>query len=129
MAPLLESDRRALLAQYSAAYDRCQADYDTSVRTLAAGGVAVSASLVTAMHHTSNVGSAAISAFGLSLASNVISYLVAQHDLSARIVEVRGGAFAEGTPWTIWTTRLNYVAGAALIAGAAFLGWFVVSTT
>jgi hypothetical protein len=54
--PLPDPDKRALLAQYSAAYDRCQEAYDGSVRTLAAGGVAVSASLVTVCHHVSRAG-------------------------------------------------------------------------
>jgi len=82
---LTEQERQILRDQYIDAYDSSQRAYDVTVRTLAAAGIAVTASLGTASDGLGRLGGAAIACFVASLAANVASYVTAQNDMKAQI--------------------------------------------
>lgn len=124
-----EQQRQRLREQFVDVYGEQQTTFDTSIRTLAAAGVAVTASLAAALDAMTASGKWAFVAFLVSLGANVGSYVTAQLDMSARIRglardDLRG---VESNGWT-WTTRiLNIGAGAGLVAGGILLAVFVSS--
>jgi hypothetical protein len=129
---LSEADRRTLWEQFSEVHAKSQESYDSSVRTFAAGGIGITVSLATALHALAGTGLAAISLFLASLTFTFISYVSAQFDMRARVASLRAHRLegaelegAEGNGWTRTTTALNWMAGAALIAGAILLAIFV----
>jgi hypothetical protein len=129
---LTEADRRTLWEQFVEVHAKSEESYDASVRTLAAGGVGVTASLATALHSLAGTGIAAVSLFLTSLLFNFVSNVTEQLDMHARIDCLRAAhryEGAEGNRWTKATHALNWLAGAALIAGGALLAIFIASRT
>src|SRR2546423_10097689 len=124
---LSDDDRQKLWEQFVEVYAQSQDSFDTSVRTLAAAGVAVAASLATALHGFNNWGVGSVVFFVVSLSLNLGSFLTTQFDMRARLKCIREGEYdgIEGNRWTTVTTGANLSAGAALIAGAALLATFV----
>jgi hypothetical protein len=128
---LSPEEQQKLLEQYSDAFSDSQRTYDASLRTFAAGGLAVTTSLGTALDQLGWTGVIAIVLFLGTLVTNLVSYWSDQRDLRCRVdgVFVADPVAASGNRWTKLTTTLNYVGGAALIAGGAFLAIFVATTT
>lgn len=124
---LSEDERRTLWEQFTEVHAESQEAFDTSVRTLAAAGVAVTVSLATALKGLDGTGTAAVAAFVVSLSLNLLSFLTAQLDVRGRLASLRRGEAAgvDGNAWTVVTTILNLGAGAALILGAVLLTLFV----
>lgn len=124
---LSEADRRTLWEQFSEVHKKSQESYDSSVRAFAAGGTGITVSLATALHALAGSGLAAISLFLASLTFNFISHVSAQFDMRSRVASLRTDRLegVEGNRWTTTTTALNWMAGAALIAGAILLAIFV----
>jgi hypothetical protein len=124
---LTEQERQILRDQYIDAYDSSQRAYDVTIRTLAAAGVAVTASLGTASKGLGGLGGAAIACFLVSLAANVASYVSAQSDMKARILDLdaQRDAAAFGNWLTTATASLNYFAGLIFLVGGALLAFFV----
>ncbi len=127
---LTNDEQAVLIDQFEEAYRRSQTEYDTSVRTIAAGAVAVTASLVAAL---GEAGWSGVLAVGFSLASlgtNLLSYWTAQFDTSARMKSVwardRKGVF--GRRWKTVTTLLNATTGLLLLAAGVCLVVFVSSS-
>ena len=127
---LTEADRRTLWEHFADVHSKSQESFDSSVRTLAAAGVAVTASLGTALDGLGQTGLVAVVAFLGSLSFNVSSYMTAQWDMHARLDNLRDPPYEgiEGSRWTSWTQRLNLLAGVALILGGVLLAAFVAST-
>lgn len=126
---LSEADRQILREQFVEVHAEAQESYDSSVRNLAAGGVAVTVSLATALKGLDGMGLAAVSFFLFSLAANVVSSVTQKFDMEKRAAiphPVTEGL--EGNRWTKWTTGLNVLAGVALITGGILLALFVSST-
>jgi hypothetical protein len=126
---LSEADRQTLREQFVEVHAEAQESYDSSVRNLAAGAVAVTVSLATALKGLDNSGLAAVSLFLLSLTASVGSFVTQQLDMKKRAAiphPVTEGL--EGNRWTKWTTGLNVLAGVALISGGILLALFVSST-
>jgi hypothetical protein len=128
---LRDEDRRVLWEQFVEVYAESQESFDTSVRTLAAAGVAVTASLGTALGEFGRTGVAAAICFLVSLSFNIGSYATAQLDMRRRLWCLRNGKNdgVEGNWWTKGTTTLNMAAGGAFVAGGALLAAFVASAT
>jgi hypothetical protein len=126
-----EQQRQTLREQFVQVYAEQQTTFDTSVRTLAAAGVAVAASLATALEMMTRSGKWSIGLFLVSLGANVVSYATAQVDMTKRIggLERDDLSVLRSNRWT-WVTRgLNVVAGATLLAGGILLAVFVSSGT
>lgn len=117
---LTEEQRQTLLGQFVDSYAEAQKTYDTSVRTLAAAGVAVTASLATALRDMPTSGKCAVGLFIASLVVNLLSYGTWQLDIGGRLKSLRSGGVEgiEGNNWTTTTTWLNFIAGATFIVGA-----------
>jgi hypothetical protein len=124
---LTADERQKLWEQFVEVYSESQDSFDTSVRTLAAAGIAVAASLAAALHGFNSWGVASVVLFVVSLTLNLASFLTAQFDMRARLRCIREGEYdgIEGNRWTAVTTGANLSAGIALIAGAALLAMFV----
>jgi hypothetical protein len=125
-----EEDRRALWRQYAQAHASTQETFDNSIRTLAAAGLAVAVSIITALEESDWTGVVAVSALLLSLGMNLVSYVTAQRDLRERqgYLKARDWKGAEETAWTTRTYRLNVAAGVSLLVGGLFLGIFVTTS-
>jgi hypothetical protein len=125
---LSTEDRDALWRQYADVHAKAQDTFDASVRTLAAGGVAVTVTIASAVVDTfDNWARLAVAAFLVALAANVSSYATAQKDMRTRL-ELVAASDPRGRDETAWTTRtyrLNVLAGVALVAGGALLAIFV----
>jgi hypothetical protein len=124
---LTDADRLALRGQWVEAHAQSQESYDSSLRTFAAGGVAVTASIGAAVHTFGALGTAAIAAFLASLAATLLSHATAQRDMRVRVadLEQRNDHKLAWNRWTTATTWLNVVAGIALLAGGILLAVFV----
>lgn len=124
---LTAEERQKLWEQFVEVYAESQDSFDTSVRTLAAAGIAVAASLAAALHGFNTWGVASVVLFVVSLTLNLASFLTTQFDMRARLRCIREGEYdgIEGNRWTAVTTGANLSAGTALIAGAALLATFV----
>ena len=131
MERLTPEDRRTLWEQFVEVYAHSQESYDSSIRGLAAGAVAVTVSLATALQALSTWGVAAVTAFLASLGLNLASYVTAQLDMRARLDSLRAGREdgTEGNRWTKATTGLNVIAGLTLIAGGVLLAIFVAKAS
>jgi hypothetical protein len=130
-ARLSPEERTALRQQYARVHASVQETFDSSVRALAAGGVAVTVTIATAaVERFDGWGWAALLSFLGSLACNVGSYVTAQKDMRARLALVRKFD-VRGREETVWTTRtfwLNVGAGVALVVGGLFLAAFVAAS-
>jgi hypothetical protein len=124
---LSDEERQILWEQFGDVHARSQQAYDDAVRTLAAAGVAVTVSIAAAIGGLGETGSAAVFAFLGSLVLNFLSYATVQFDMRTRQDVVRRGVREgiDGNRWTVGTTVLNALAGAAFIAGGALLSVFV----
>jgi hypothetical protein len=124
---LTDDDRLALRVQFSEVHADSQVSYDSSIRTFAAGGVALTASIAAAIHTFGALGTATIAVFIASLALTQLSHMSTQHDMLARIdnLEQRNDHRLGWNRWTTTTTWLNHAAGLALLAGGILLAVFV----
>lgn len=125
---LSEEDRQEHWRVYFGIHAKAQETFDSSVRAMAAGGVATTVSLATALHALASLGIAAVALFLLSLGCNLASYATAQADMRARLERVARYEYASRSRWSLWTFGLNVAAGVALISGGAALGAFVGTT-
>ena len=129
MSELSNEDRRIVWEQFVEVYARSQEAFDTSARTLAAGSVAVTVSLGTALDDLSGCGIAAVTVFLGALAANLLSYVTAQLDMRRRLGGLRDDEQGAelGNAWTVATHVLNAVSGTALVIGGILLATFVAS--
>jgi hypothetical protein len=129
---LTNGEVTAAVAELTAAYSRSQQNYDESVRTIAAGAVAVTASLVTALNVVGWSGGFAIGLSLLALGANLGSYWTAQFAIEQRIRRAwkrdRAGAERNGR-WTGLTKVLNAAAGLLLVAAGISLVVYLDSHT
>lgn len=127
---LTDDEQKVLIDQFEQAYSRSQTEYDTSVRTIAAASVAVTASLAAALKEAGWSGTLAVALSLGSLAANLASYWTVQFDTAARIKSVwardRAGAF--GGRWRKTTTFLNATTGILLLCAGVCLVVFVSSS-
>lgn len=128
--PLTDDEIESTVAQFDDVYRRSQESYDGAVRTIAAGAVAVTASLVAALKTAGWSGTLAVSFSLLSLAANLSSYWTAQWDTRRRIARAwerdREGVFHDDR-WMKATTGLNAAAGLLLLVAGVCLIVFVSS--
>jgi hypothetical protein len=124
---LTAEEAQTLWAQFVEVHAESQDAYDSSLRTIAAAGAAITVSLATALKGISHSGIAAVVLFLLSLGFNLASYVTAQVDMKARTRALRRREYeaVEGNRWTTATTGLNVVAGLAVLVAGGFLAWFV----
>ena len=131
MGAYSEEDRRVLWEQFVEVHGHQQEAYDSSIRTLAAAGVAVTASLGTALKEFNGYGVAALILLLCSLGLNLVSHWTSQRDMTTRLDSLRahgGTAAVEGNRWTKATHTLNFLAGLALLSGGGLLAAFAWST-
>ncbi len=129
---LSEEDRRTLWEQFAEVYAHSQEAWDSSIRTLGAAGIGVTASIGTALHSFSAFAIVAVAAYIASVVFNLFSYGTAQLDMRCRLRALRNSRAYEGAErsrWTKYTTVLNLLAGAAFVVGSAFLAVFVAAAT
>lgn len=121
------AERQTLWEQFVGVYSEAQKTYDSSVRTLAAAGAAITVSLATALEGLSGSGEFAVFLFLVSLGLNLLSYVTVQFDMNVRLACLREDRDEgmEGNRWTQATRWLNVLAGVALVAGGTFLAIFV----
>jgi hypothetical protein len=128
--PLSAEEADHLWDQWADAYGTAQASYDDSVRNLAAGGIAVSATLAAAFEAIGWTIAVAVTLFVLALFFNLISHGAAQLDIGHRLDATRRlerpGAL--GNRWTSVTTTLNVLAGVTVLGGGIALAVFVFIT-
>jgi hypothetical protein len=127
---LTVEEQRVLWEQFVDVYAHSQDSFDTSVRAIAAGGLGVTVALGTALKDgLTATGKAAACVFLVGLGANLISYGTAQRDMRTRLDAVAAAdrAGALGNRWTAATHVLNFVAGAALVAGGGLLAYFVAT--
>ena len=102
-----------------------QTSYDDSVRNLAAGGIAVSATLAAAFKDIGWTIAVAVTFLAVALFFNMLSHGTAQLDIAQRLHATRQleRAGSLGNCWTTVTTVLNVLAGVTVLgAGIAFRG-------
>lgn len=129
---LTEADQRTLWEQFAEVYAHSQEAWDSSIRTLAAAGIGVTASIGTALHSFSGYAIVAIGAYIASVVFNLFSYGTAQLDMRCRLRALRHSRAYEGAErsrWTKYTTVLNLLAGGAFVLGSVFLAIFVATAT
>lgn len=126
---LTDDQRKTLWEQFVAEHGKAQEAFDSSLRTLAGAGLALTVSLATALKALPKVGVAAAALFLVSLLVNVSSYVSVQLDMRARMGRLKlSGATYEGAERSRWTTvtwLMNVAAGIALLAGGALLLVFI----
>ena len=126
-----EERRRKLWEQYAKAHARIEETFDSAVRAAAAGGLAITVSLATALKEMSFSGGLAATLFLSALAVNLASYWTARKDMDLRLdalIHRRENEY-ERTKLTRLTQRLNVGAGACVVLGGTCLAWFVISAT
>lgn len=128
---LTDDDRQALRSQFVAAYEKSQTEYDSSLRTFGAGGVAVTASIGAAIGSFGALGTGAIASFLAALALTMVSHGTAQKDMRLRIedIEVGNEYRLAANGWTRVTAWMNVVAGLAVLAGCVLLATLVGSNS
>ena len=126
---LTKEQRVALWEQFVTEHGKAQEDFDSSLRTLAGAGLAITVSLATALKALPDTGLAAAALFLASLLVNVGSYVFVQLDMRTRMnalkvspAEYQG---AERSVWTTWTWLMNVAAGVTLLAGGVLLVVFI----
>jgi hypothetical protein len=129
---LSDAERGTLWEQYVDTCVESQRTYDTSIRTLAAAGVAITVSLATALKQFETPGKRAAALFLGSLLFNLVSYATAQRDMRRRLDAISrrdDDAALKGNRWTKVTHVLNFLAGATLIGAGFFLARSVANAT
>lgn len=121
--------REKLWEQFVSEHGKAQEDFDSSLRTLAGAGLAITVSLATALNGLPGTGLAAAATFLGSLLLNLGSYVFVQLDMNARreALKENPATFegAERSRWTTWTWLSNVGAGAALLAAGVLLVVFI----
>ncbi len=129
--PLTAEEADALWDQYSDAFGVAQESYDSSIRTISAAGVAVTATMAAAFDAATRTVALAVVCFLTALVLNLLSYGSEQRDIGSRMRAVRrldrGGAYGNG--WVTTTVTLNVLAGVAILAGGICLAVFVFQST
>ena len=129
---LTSDQRKALWEQFVAEHGKAQETFDSSLRTLAGAGLALTVSLATALKTLPHIGVVAAALFLASLLVNLISYVSAQLDMRKRLKRLKvSGATYEGAERSLWTTvtwAMNVAAGASLFAGGIVLVIFISRT-
>jgi hypothetical protein len=124
---LTDEQRQTLREQFIEVYSEAQDSFDSSVRTLAAAGIAVTVSLAAALKDMPTAGKWAVGLFVVSLTLNLASYATSQWDMKRRIrsLHEKRDDEIEGNVWTTITHILNIAAGLTFISGAVVLAVFV----
>ncbi len=128
VSELSEADRRTLWEQFVVEHRTAYETLDTSVRTLAASGVAITVSLATALKAMSPAGVWAVIFFLTSLGLNLASFVFVTQDMRARMDALKkhnSYVGAERSGWTKWISVGNILGGVALIAGGVMLLLFI----
>jgi hypothetical protein len=129
--PLDGHEIQRAASELGAAHAKSQSDYDDSIRTIAAGAVAVTASLVAALHVAAWSGGLAIGLSVAALTATLLSHWTSQFGSDARMKLVFA-ANREGIrsgPWESVTTTLNAVAGLCVVTAGVALLVFVTTHT
>jgi hypothetical protein len=124
---LTDKDRLALRGQFAETRAKAQESYDSSLRTFAAGGIAVTASIATALHTFGGLGTATIATYLVALAAMQFSHSSTGRDMWVRVadLEAHNDDKLWWNRWTTITTVLNAGAGVAFFAGCVLLAVFV----
>ena len=126
---LTPEQRQKLWEQFVTEHGKAQEDFDTSLRTLAGVGLAVTVSLATALKTMPNTGLWAAGLFLGSLLLNLGSYVFVQLDMRARMGALTANPTqykgAERSSWTTGTWLMNVGAGLTLLAGGIMLVIFI----
>lgn len=127
--PLTEAEAEAASKELSAALSRTQQHRDAFVRVIAAGAVAVAASLIAAIGKAGWSGGLAVGLAYASLAAVLLSYGSAEVDIRRRNRKAweydRAGV--QGNWWSTITDALSAGAAVLLVAGGAALVVFVIT--
>jgi len=128
-ADLKPEQRERLWEQFVTEHGKAQEDFDSSLRTLAGAGLAVTVSLATALKTMPGSGLWAAGLFIGSLLLNLGSYVFVQLDMRARMdcltknpTSYKG---VEESRWTTFTWLTNVGAGLTLLAGGVLLVLFI----
>ena len=126
-----DDQRQVVFEQLVDAYAKTQDSYDTTIRSLAAGGVAITVSIGTALHAFGMSGAVAVSLFLGSLGLNLGSFATVQRDIKCRLghLTAKRDAEAQDNAWRKLTTVLNIASGTLLLAGGIALAILVSSST
>ena len=129
--PLDDDEVERAVGELAAAHTKSQSDFDDSIRTIAAGAVAVTASLVAALHVAAWSGGLAIGFSVAALTAVLISHWTSQWDSDVRIERAfaRDRAGVQGGWWKWVTTTLNAVALVCVIGAGVALLVFVTAHT
>lgn len=84
-----DDERKTLWRQYAQVHAESQETYDSSVRTLAAAGLAATLSLATTLQNLDGWGVATVAALLVALAANLLSFATAQLDMRRRLEAIR----------------------------------------
>jgi len=129
--PLSDEEVQDVIEQFDAVLSRSQQAYDESIRTIAAGAVAVTASLTAAFQEAGWSGTLAVTFSAASLFANLLSFRTAEADARQTIKRARErerrGLF-EST-WRRWTGLFNSAAFVLLLAASVCLIVFVSSAS
>lgn len=128
--PLKPEEADRLWDQWADAFGTAQTSYDDSVRNLAAGGIAVSATLAAAFKDIGWTIAVAVTFLVVALFFNMLSHGTAQLDIAQRLHATRRleKAGSLGNCWTTVTTVLNVLAGVTVLGGGIALAVFVFIT-
>lgn len=106
-------------------------EYDKSILALSGGGIAISFAFLEQLGGKSpdlaTLALAAWLSWGLSIASVLVSFILAHHSLriALRQIETGGeGNEAPGGKFTVATTYFNYASGSLFLLGMAFIFTF-----
>jgi TRAP-type C4-dicarboxylate transport system permease small subunit len=111
------------------AHHTASQDYDKAVMTLAAGGLGISLAFIKDIApHPNGVWMIAVgwSCLAASLLLIFVSYLTSQQRLLEQISQLDHPGNAARQIFGGWTRRLNWISGAAFIAGVVFVVAFAV---
>jgi hypothetical protein len=130
ISPLSNEEVRETVEQYSDVLSRSERAFDDSIRTIAAGAVAVTASLTAAFEGSGWSGTLAVAFSIASLFANLLSYWTAGRDArwTMRQAHKRDRQALRESPWRDVTGVLNWSAFFLLLAAGISLVVFVSST-
>lgn len=129
--PLTDEEQQSVVDQFEAFRSRSQQAYDESVRTIAAAGVAVTASLTAAFEEAGWSGTLAVSFSVASLFANLLSFQTAQADAGKSIQRAwkRDRRGVHESRWRWWTGFFNWAAFFLLLGAGVCLIVFVSSAS
>jgi len=126
---LTPEQREKLWEQFVTEHGNAEEAYDSSLRTLAGAGLAITVSLAVALKDLPSSGVVAAALFLVALLLNLCSYFLARRDMQERLEALKGNnptyEDAERSRWTKWTERTNAAGGVVLLIGGGSLLTFI----